>query len=110
MTPADVLRKAYDAGLEVGVAPSGNLAVKPADRLTPELRGLLIAHKSALLQALHEAEQTTAEVLEAAMKACDRYGDDAEAREEMRRDVLGTPPHLKADLLAHFQRNNGGGP
>ena len=36
------------------------------------------------------------------MCACDVYGDSDQAREDMRADVLATPPHLRADLLAHF--------
>lgn len=44
------------------------------------------------------------ELLDAAMRACDAWNDTAEDREEMRRDCLETPPHLRAELLAHFER------
>jgi hypothetical protein len=44
-----------------------------------------------------------AALLEAAMRVCDCYGDGPEAREQMRADVLATPPHLRQDLLDHFQ-------
>ena len=37
------------------------------------------------------------------MRICDCYGDNEAAREEMRRDILATPDHLKPDLLEHFQ-------
>lgn len=44
------------------------------------------------------------ELLDAAMRACDAWNDSTQAREEMRRDCLETPPHLRADLLNHFER------
>jgi hypothetical protein len=43
-----------------------------------------------------------ADLLGAAMRACDHHGDGAETREQMRLDCLATPPHLRADLLAYF--------
>lgn len=109
MTPVDVLRQAYAVGLSVTIAPSGNLLASPAQLLTPDMRALLVANKPELLEFLREAEHTTAAVIEAAMRACDHYCDSPEAREEMRRDVLGTPLHLRADLLAHFRQNYGRG-
>ena len=39
------------------------------------------------------------------MRACDHHGDDEPARQQMRDEVLATPPHLRADLLDHFTRN-----
>jgi hypothetical protein len=44
-----------------------------------------------------------AELLKAAMKACDRYGDGEAAREEMRQQCLALPPELQLDLLDHFK-------
>ena len=43
-------------------------------------------------------------LLEAAMRACDFHGDGEAAREQMRRDCLGTPPELRGDLLDHFRK------
>jgi hypothetical protein len=43
------------------------------------------------------------ELLEAAMRVCDRYGDGPEARADMERDCRATPPHLRADLLEHLR-------
>lgn len=42
------------------------------------------------------------ELLEAAMRACDAWNDTEQARDQMRRDCLETPQHLRADLLAHL--------
>lgn len=38
------------------------------------------------------------------MRACDFHDDGLQAREQMRRDCLATPPHLQAELIEHFQR------
>jgi hypothetical protein len=48
------------------------------------------------------AHRVTAELLAAAVRACDFHGDSPAAGEQMRADCLATPPHLRADLLAHF--------
>lgn len=42
------------------------------------------------------------ELLTAAMRCCDHWKDGPEAREQMRLDMVGTPPHLRACLLDHF--------
>ncbi len=46
-----------------------------------------------------------ATLLAAAMRACDYWKDDDAARQAMRDDCLATPPHLRAELLAHFERH-----
>jgi len=38
----------------------------------------------------------------AAMRRCDQFNDGDKARQEMREQVLETPPHLRQDLLDHF--------
>lgn len=50
------------------------------------------------------AEELTQQLLGAAMAACDHHGDGPEAREQMRRECMETPPHLRADLLDHFRK------
>ncbi len=49
------------------------------------------------------AHRITAELLAAAMRRCDRHGDDEAARQAMRDDCLALPTHLQADLLNHFE-------
>lgn len=39
------------------------------------------------------------QVLRAARRRCDEFGDGPEAREQMRADVVATPPELLPDLL-----------
>ena len=49
------------------------------------------------------AHRMAKELIAAAMKVSDLYGDDKAAREEMRRDVQATEPHLMPDLLDYLQ-------
>ena len=41
-------------------------------------------------------------LLEAAMRACDYWGDSDQARAEMVADIKATPQYLRQDLLEHF--------
>lgn len=54
--------------------------------------------------ALFENRALSADLMTAAMRCCDFHGDTPAAREQMRQDVLKTPPHLRGDLLAHFEK------
>lgn len=103
MNPKVILQTAWSAGLHVRPGEKGGLFVAPVTALTPELRELLTRYKPELLAFLHEAQQTVAELLEAAMHACDHHGDSPEAREAMQQDCTKTPPHLRADLLDYFR-------
>lgn len=42
------------------------------------------------------------DLVEAAMKVCERYGDGPAAREEMRQQCLALSPQHQADLLEYF--------
>jgi hypothetical protein len=48
------------------------------------------------------ADELMSQLLEAAMHACDFWGDSQAARAEMIADVKATPQHLRQDLLEHF--------
>lgn len=52
-----------------------------------------------------DAAPTLRDLLAAAKRACDYWGDSPEARRAMRADCLSTPPHLRADLIEHFQES-----
>ena len=54
MSAAAVLARVRAAGLTLSLNPerSGHLLARPADRLTPELRALILAHKPELLAEL----------------------------------------------------------
>ena len=45
---------------------------------------------------------TYLQLLAAAMRACDQWGDSEDARAEMRRQIADAPPEHRAELLAHF--------
>lgn len=52
----------------------------------------------------------TTRLMASAMRRCDEFKDSPTAREQMRQDVLGTPPHQRADLLDHFLQIYGAAP
>lgn len=54
--------------------------------------------------AIFENCALAAELIEAAMVACDHHHDSEAARQQMRDECLALPPHMRADLLDHFQR------
>ena len=58
---------------------------------------------SAQVAPVFEKTLLAAELIKAAMKVCDRYGDGDAAREEMRQHCLALPPELQLDLLDHFK-------
>lgn len=101
MTPHAVLNTLWSHGATVSLAPNGVDLLVPGD--TPaSLIGLLRDNKTDVLEFLHAAHVTTAEVIDAAMRCCDFHGDGDKARAEMRQQVIDTPDFLKPDLMAHF--------
>lgn len=109
MSPADLCRTVYEHGMRIE-ANGENLIVRPAAKLTPDLREALVAHKPELLRFLADAKTTTAAILVEAMKVCEQFGDGAQAREQMRQDCEATPPHLVADLLDYLRHRTGAKP
>lgn len=102
MTAQEILVALWTDGIAPRLAPDGKNLIVPAGKLTAGQRALLLAAKPELIEFLIEVRETTAAVMEAAMKVCDRYGDSPAAREEMRQQVLETPPHLRPNLRDHF--------
>lgn len=102
MEAAEIFRQLSAAGIRLELQ-GDQLSASPASRLTDNLRAVVRAHKPALIAYLAEAHVTTAELLTAAARACDRWGDSPEARAQMRQDIEATPPQLRADLLEHLQ-------
>ncbi len=68
----------------------------------PEIDECLSTVSSVGGRASFENRILELDLIAAAMKVCDRYGDNEAAREEMRQQCLDLPPHLQADLLEHF--------
>lgn len=50
------------------------------------------------------AHRVMKQLLEAAARACDHWGDDDHARAEMLTQCQETPLHLRAELLRHFEQ------
>lgn len=112
----------HGAGLTLSLTHEMGLRVVPASSITPALRELILTSKVALVDYLQRpvpnstdaanevfdpllVRKLQGEILRLAMRVCDSYNDLDAAREEMRLQVLETPPHLLADLLEHFGGN-----
>ena len=83
----------------------------PANWLTPEaesvsqlatLATLAVSHGSHSAANDAWAAVAVAELIEAAMRCCDKHGDGPDAREEMKLQCLEIPPHLRGDQLDYF--------
>lgn len=103
MTADAIVKRLWSAGVSLQLSPDGRLFAKPADRLTEDMRHLCRDHKAELIDFLQQAESTAHALIDAAMRACDAWNDTAQARDQMRRECLETPPHLRADLLDHLR-------
>ncbi|HPW29497.1 MAG TPA: hypothetical protein PLL01_08930 [Rhodoferax sp.] len=79
-------------GIRAARATDSATGLQPAmDRDATGTAGALTAHR------------LTGDLLNAAMRVCDRHNDNDTARDEMRQQCLALPPHLQADLLQHFE-------
>lgn len=104
MSPHALFCDLLAAGITLTLSPDGENLAAPAGRLTVEQRALVLENKAALVAFLVASRKTTTALVRAAMRACDHHGDGAEAREQMRRECLATPPDQQADLLSHFNQ------
>lgn len=105
MTAQSILAELLERGIEPEVTADRNGITVPAGVLTDSQRQAIRANKPELIALILESSRITHELLQAAMRACDHYGDSDKARQDMREQILATPPHLRADLLDHFQRS-----
>lgn len=112
MTVEQLLEEVCKAGLTLGLTDTGSIKVTPKELITPAIRELIKSNKSALVTALvcpstqpetpTDAGELERQLIEAAMRACDYWGDSAQARAEMVADIKATPRHLRQNLLEHF--------
>ena len=102
MTPETILADLIQCGIEPSVTPDKTGIVVPAGKLTEAQRAAVLGHKPALIACILESARVTQQLLEAAMRRCDQFNDSEKARQDMRKQVLETPPHLRQDLLEHF--------
>lgn len=103
MKPTTLLAELWADGTTITLAPDGVNLAAPPNRLTPEQRQIIKANKPALIEFLLQTSAITDAVIAAAMRVCDRHGDNAAARQQMLQDVQAVPPHQQQDLLDHFQ-------
>lgn len=108
MTPEAILSDLLDSGIEPSVTPDATGIVVPAGKLSQAQRTAVLAHKSDLIVYLLESSRITAQLLDSAMRRCDQFNDSEKARQDMRVQILETPPHLRMDLLDHFLRQVSG--
>ena len=105
MTAEAILADLLERGIESTLTPDGAGIEVPAGVLTDAQRAAIRAHKPELIAAIQESARVTAQLLDAAMLACDHWNDSPAAREQMRQDCLRVPLRQRADLLAHFREN-----
>lgn len=107
MTAKTIIADLLAHGLALECTPDCKNLTVLAGALTPQQRAQVLKHKAELIRLVQESSRITNQLLLAAMRACDCRGDGPEAREQMHQDCLNTPPHLRADLLAHFRETYG---
>lgn len=90
-------------------AIEARLMAKPANAANPASEGsqpvATLANLATLAISQHRNAQldpVLVELLNEAMRVCDLWRDSQAARDQMRREVLETPPHLRPDLREHF--------
>ena len=105
MTPEAILADLILCGIEPSVTPDKTGIVVPAGKLTEAQRAAVLGHKPALIACILESARVTALLLEAAMRRCDQFNDGDKARQDMREQVLETPPHLRQALLEQFMQS-----
>ena len=104
-TAESILAELLEHGITPKLTPDGTGIEVPAGRLTDAQRQAIRSCKAELIACIQESARLAAELLGAAMRACDHWRDGPEAREQMKKEVMETPPHLRADLLDHFRQN-----
>lgn len=105
MTAASILVQLWAQGFTISLMDNDRLAVSPASTLNHVHRELLLVHKTEIVVLLRDAKTTTDALVNAAMRACDHWGDSPADRDLMRLECLATPTHLQTDLLNHFSKN-----
>lgn len=102
MTAETILAELLECGITPTLTPDGCGIEVPAGVLTPSQRAAIKGHKPELIACIQAAACITTELLQAAMRACDHWGDSTQAREQMRREILEAKPEQRAELLRMF--------
>ena len=84
MTPETILADLLASGIEPSVTPDQAGIVVPAGKLSPSQRAAVLAHKPDLIAYLLESSRITVQLLESAMRRCDRFNDSEKAQQELK--------------------------
>lgn len=103
MRAMELIERADAAGVDL-VVVDGRLKARGSPEAVAALAPILRPHRAELIRCMQDSAVLTEHLLRAAMRACDRHGDGAEARAQMHADVLATPPELREGLLRHFSK------
>jgi len=103
MTAETILFELLECGITPTVTPDGTSIEVDAGLLNDTQRAAIRANKCELIDCIQEAARVTLELMAAAMRACDHWGDSPQAREQMRREILETRPEHREELLQMFK-------
>ena len=120
MTAQAILNDLLQAGIRPRLTPDRTGIVVPRHAITDALKVAILANKPAIIRLLTEAANDdhhhpelappTApaapahdRLLAIAMRFCDAINASDKAREDWRRDVLETPPHLRQGLYNYLR-------
>lgn len=103
MTAETILAELLECGITPTLTPDGAGIEVDAGRLSDAQRSAIRAHKPELIVCIQDAARITSELMTAAMRACDYWGDSPKAREQMRLEILETKPEHRQELLRMFK-------
>ena len=120
MTPRAIIDNLVAQGCAPRLTPDGCGIVVPKGAITEALKVAIRANKPAIIRLLTEAANDAHHrpelapptapaapahdrLLAIAMRFCDAIGASDKAREDWRRDVLETPPHLRQGLYNYLR-------
>lgn len=105
MTAETILSELLECGITPTLTPDGAGIEVDAGRLNDAQRAAIRAHKPELIVCIQDAARITSELMTAAMRACDYWGDSPKAREQMRQEILETKPEHRQELLRMFKND-----
>jgi hypothetical protein len=107
MTVSRLLEEISQAGLTLRLTDAGRVNAKPAELITPAIRQLIKSNKVALMSSLETSvtppcDNLERQLIEAAMRACDWWGDSPAVRAQMMADIRSLHHHQHQGWLEHF--------
>lgn len=103
MTAETILFELLECGITPSVTPDGNGIEVEAGLLNDAQRAAIRANKYELIACIQEAARITTELMAAEMNACDFWRDSAQAREQMKAEILESRPEHRQELLQMFR-------